>query len=433
MATAPKSLMEQAQELTARNRIEPVTQEFDESRGVAGRVASLTSQDSPLMQQARTRGLQTAASRGLTNSSLAAQAAQEAVIGAATPIASADAGLYQQQSLTNQTARNTANTNNAQIGATLGGQALGLENSNQQQTRALEQSESQFGRSLAEQTAQRTQQQQQFEAGQTLTREMFGSDEAFRQAQLAQQQQQFAAGQTLTREQMAQQGSQFAQNLAQQQQQIDTQISQFAQQFGLDAQGLQLQRDQLSQQDRQFLDNLTMQRDQIAQQQRQFDVNAGQNQQQINNQASQFGQSLAEQAAQRVQQQRQFEQQQAFQAAQAGMDRENQVKLAEMDSAWRNEVSSNETISQAWQQMSVNITNIQNNYQLDDAAKRTQIQNQMDSFAGYAAFWKKVTGGTADVSDLLNFQLPPAPPPPPPPASPPPWMGPPGIDGSLWD
>lgn len=62
-----------------------------EDDSVATQVAALTSQDSPLMRQAATRGAQVANRRGLLNSSLAAQSAQEAVIGAATPIASQDA------------------------------------------------------------------------------------------------------------------------------------------------------------------------------------------------------------------------------------------------------------------------------------------------------------------------------------------------------
>lgn len=329
---ATQSLMEQAQELAQQNQVTPTTQEFDESKGVAGRVSSLTSQDSPLMTQARTRGMQGAAARGLTNSSLAGQAAEEAVIGAATPIASADAGLYQQQSLTNQNARNTASTANAQIGATLGGQALGLENSNTQQDKSLAESARQFNTSSG-----------------------------------------------------------------QNQQQIDAQIAQFAQSLGMTVQDLALRRDQLSQNDRQFLDTLNEQKSQFA-------TNSAQNQQQITNQASQFGQTLQEQ-------QRQQASQQQFQTMEAGLDRDNKVKIAEIQSANNEAINSNGNISSAWQQMSVNIANIQNNPNIDEATKRTLIQNQMDSFAGFASFWKKAGGSTIDISDLLNFQLGPAAPP----------------------
>lgn len=70
-----------------------------EDDSVATQVATLTSQDSPLMKQAATRGTQLANRRGLLNSSISAQAAQEAVIGAATPIASQDASQLAQKNL----------------------------------------------------------------------------------------------------------------------------------------------------------------------------------------------------------------------------------------------------------------------------------------------------------------------------------------------
>jgi hypothetical protein len=61
----------------------------------------ITSQDSPLMQQAATKGQQYATSRGLLNSSLGAQASQQAVIAAAAPIATADASFAQSKVLQN--------------------------------------------------------------------------------------------------------------------------------------------------------------------------------------------------------------------------------------------------------------------------------------------------------------------------------------------
>lgn len=70
-----------------------------EDDSVATQVATLTSQDSPLMRQAATRGAQVANRRGLLNSSLAAQTAQDAVIGAATPIASQDASQIASKNL----------------------------------------------------------------------------------------------------------------------------------------------------------------------------------------------------------------------------------------------------------------------------------------------------------------------------------------------
>ena len=57
---------------------------------VATKVNEITKQNSPLMQQAKTSGIKFANSRGLLNSSIAGQAAQEAVIKQALPIASQD-------------------------------------------------------------------------------------------------------------------------------------------------------------------------------------------------------------------------------------------------------------------------------------------------------------------------------------------------------
>jgi hypothetical protein len=57
---------------------------------VATKVSEITSKNSPLMQQAQTAGAKYANKRGLLNSSLAGEAAQEAVLKAATPIASQD-------------------------------------------------------------------------------------------------------------------------------------------------------------------------------------------------------------------------------------------------------------------------------------------------------------------------------------------------------
>lgn len=58
---------------------------------VAGQIQQLTAQDSPLMQQARTRAAQQMNARGLINSSLAASAADSAMYDVANTIAQADA------------------------------------------------------------------------------------------------------------------------------------------------------------------------------------------------------------------------------------------------------------------------------------------------------------------------------------------------------
>lgn len=140
---AVPTIKDELSEVAKANQVAPVLQDFDESKGVAGRVNSITSSGSPLMETARTRAAQNTAKRGLMNSSIGTQAGEQAVIETATPIANADASLYQQQRLTNQTAQNNAavvNSNNAIQAATTG--------------RQMDVSEAQQGRSLMEQARQ---------------------------------------------------------------------------------------------------------------------------------------------------------------------------------------------------------------------------------------------------------------------------------------
>jgi hypothetical protein len=207
-----------AKALTDANKVTATTGTFDETKGVAGRVNSLVSADNPLMQTARTQAAQTAAARGLVNSSLGVQAGQQAVINTATPIASADASLFQQQNLANQAALNSASTTNAQLGVSAGMQGL----------------------SLAQQAAQ------------------------------------FGTTSNQTQQQIDAQRSQFAQNLALQSKELDTRIEQFAATLGLSTKELDLKRDQLTAQQQQALDQLNLQRSQLSQQQQQFTASQAQ-------------------------------------------------------------------------------------------------------------------------------------------------------------
>lgn len=75
----------------------PVTGALNDS--VADKVKELTSQDSPLMQQAKTDALKVANRRGLLNSSMAVGAAQDATVRAALPIASQDASQAFQKNM----------------------------------------------------------------------------------------------------------------------------------------------------------------------------------------------------------------------------------------------------------------------------------------------------------------------------------------------
>lgn len=75
---------------------------------VQGQVQGIIAKNSPLMQQARTSAAQTANKRGLVNSSMANQAGEMAVLNAALPIASADAGIYGDAANRNVDAANAA-------------------------------------------------------------------------------------------------------------------------------------------------------------------------------------------------------------------------------------------------------------------------------------------------------------------------------------
>lgn len=151
---ASNSVADNFDKLAKDNKIEAVTQDFDESKGVAGRVNSLVSGGSPLMETARTKAAQNSARRGLMNSSIGVQAGEQAVIETATPIANADASLYQQQRLTNQTAQNNAavvNANNAIQSATTGRQ---MDLSDTQQQRSLMEQARQFDGTRSENARQ---------------------------------------------------------------------------------------------------------------------------------------------------------------------------------------------------------------------------------------------------------------------------------------
>jgi hypothetical protein len=74
----------------------------------ADRVADIIKTDSPMMQQAATRGKQQANARGLLNTNLAVESAQGAVIERATPLGMQDAQTSATMKLANQGATNDA-------------------------------------------------------------------------------------------------------------------------------------------------------------------------------------------------------------------------------------------------------------------------------------------------------------------------------------
>jgi hypothetical protein len=76
MATNP--YQPQSDDITKNSQFTPTTANFDESKGVAGRVDAITSKGSPLMERAATRAKQGMNQRGLLNSSMAIGAGEAA-------------------------------------------------------------------------------------------------------------------------------------------------------------------------------------------------------------------------------------------------------------------------------------------------------------------------------------------------------------------
>lgn len=281
-------------DVARKNTITPTDVAFDESKGVAGRVSALTNSASPLMETARTKAKQYSASRGLLNSTLAGQAGEQAVIETATPIANADAGLYQQQSLTNQTARNSALTQNANNALTAGVQGSQMDVSQDQASKSLMEQARQFG---------------------------------------------VTSGQN--------------------QQQIDARNAQFDKT--------------------------------LTEQGRQFDTTRTDN-------ASMFDRELGEKS-------RQFGLTQDQQMGLAKMNVDSKMALAKVEQDYKTEIQSSANIANAWGTVMQGIAAIQTDPTLDGDTKKTLIENNLSQFSAYSEFWKKATGGTADVSDLLKFNV----------------------------
>lgn len=86
---------------------------INDDQSVEKRIANIAKTDSPLMQQARTSANQQMNERGLMNSSMAVGAAQDAVIRAATPIATQDATIAANSAQFNASEANKASQFNA--------------------------------------------------------------------------------------------------------------------------------------------------------------------------------------------------------------------------------------------------------------------------------------------------------------------------------
>lgn len=121
---------------------------------VAGQLRNLISEDSPVLQQARARSQQFAAGRGLQNSSIAAQAGEQAVVSTATPIAAADAAT-----VANRRSQNLSTVNQ-----------FGLNEQQHQQQRTLISDQTNASSRLQEEQGQITARLQAMAADQELTR-----------------------------------------------------------------------------------------------------------------------------------------------------------------------------------------------------------------------------------------------------------------------
>jgi len=359
-SSSTPSYADQAKAIGDAAQATAVTGSFDESKGAAGRVQQITDYGGPLMAAARTRSRQASVRSGLQNTSTAAQAGEQAVIETATPLATTDAQLYQNQQLANQNAQNSVNIANANIRAQTGIAGLNLGENARQFDSGLAWDKDKTGMNLVEQ-------RRQFDATLGLQgRQLDQNQQQFNQT-LGLERDKLGISQSQFNAQLSQQDQQFAQNLQLQKDNLAAQREQFAQKLGLDTAQLQLNRDQLSQQDRQFLAELDQRNAQLAQQESQFTRD------------------------------------QQNKVTLANLDAANRERLVQIEAGYKTQIAGNENISRAWGTMMDSINQIQNNPDLDQSAKQTLISNTQAAFQSFANFWKKVSGGTADVSDLLNF------------------------------
>jgi hypothetical protein len=95
--------------------VKPATSYMDTAKStVAGQLSSLLSSDSPYIKQAENKAKEESQSRGLLNSTLAAQAGRTAAIQQALPIAQQDASEYNKFSLQQQSADNEQSKSQAE-------------------------------------------------------------------------------------------------------------------------------------------------------------------------------------------------------------------------------------------------------------------------------------------------------------------------------
>lgn len=169
----------------------PQTNVLDENKEtVQGRVTNLLNEDSPLIQDARTRANQQMNARGLINSSMAVGEGEKAALSAALPIASQDANAALTVSQRNQADINAAR----QFGATASNQ-FGITKLQGQQ--AIEQQTLQ-GQQQASLQAQKAEIDKQLQSADAATREKLLGQQAVIDKQL----QELRGGQAMEQQQL---------------------------------------------------------------------------------------------------------------------------------------------------------------------------------------------------------------------------------------
>ena len=152
---------------------------------VENRINNLLDSNNPYIQRARTSGLQFANQRGLLNSSIAAQASEEAAIARAGEIAAQDAATYANAALANQQAQNTAGLQDAQLGTNVSMFNVGEDNTTNRFNAQSVNEAGQFNAAAANQSIQNFLQREQVrllqDDSQAFTAEQNEADRVLRQ------------------------------------------------------------------------------------------------------------------------------------------------------------------------------------------------------------------------------------------------------------
>jgi hypothetical protein len=352
---------------------QPSTWTVNPSQTTQGIIQSLTSQDSPVLQQARERALQEANARGMLNTSSAINAADQALYDRASMIAATDANLYGQAASQNAQASTQVSMFNA-------GQQNEMDTSHFDRLM----SGAQFGLGLAERAR---------ESNLDFDIQQRQLAESARQANLSSSTTLQVAGMNydIQDRRLSQEDRQFVQTHALASRQLDAQIAQFAQRLGLDARALDneirrtdLQNTQfyagLSQQDQHFASQLQLGYAQLAQQGQQFN-------QEWQNRFSL--QSMEQQGRIDI----------------ANIDVNARMTLAQMDREWRTDIARNEIIGNAWGATIDQIGRLQNNPDLEPTTRDRLIQNTLNSFGAFARYQRDLSGGNLNIDGLLNFGI----------------------------